>query len=167
MYNFLPDLDRLNPAVAECIELNRDTEWGPVEMLCVDRDVTPGEWRVWSAEFRSGWGTAFMPVSMTNADNTIYGDALANALARFWHDLVHLKTGLDFSLESEIKVSMIQLDQLWSVTDNLDVITAVEADTIGQQLYYLAHGEFPEDQRKFCLEYMNGGIARHVQSALF
>lgn len=87
------------------------------------------------------------------SDKTIFSDDKVNIAFRAWHDLIHLKHDFDFSLEGEIATTYEQINELpeyWELERNL-----LESEVIGQARYYYATGDFPKDQRKFTLLYLN------------
>lgn len=88
-------------------------------------------------------------------DNNIYGSPEMNYLFRFWHDHTHIVTNHGFTAEEEIKVGQIQ--QLCIVTNNYDRLL-VGADVTGQVVYHSMYGEFPTNQREFCIKYLETGI---------
>ena len=89
-------------------------------------------------------------------DNNIYGSAEMNYLFRFWHDYVHLAYNLGFDPMDEIKVSQIQQAQAIGCTN--DDLLLINADITGQVIYFAMFGEFPVNQRKFVIEYLETGV---------
>lgn len=87
------------------------------------------------------------------SDNTIWGTARRNMLARVWHDCVHLELGADFNYHDEHAVAS---HQTYS-TPGLTPLErgAVWADTFGMLSYEEKNGRFPEHQADFVRGYMS------------
>ena len=83
------------------------------------------------------------------SDNTIYGDPTVNHAFRAWHDHIHLRYGLGFTIPEEIEVAKIQASIL---PDRLGDI--ILAEVAGQANYLKEHGHFPEDQKAFINQYL-------------
>ena len=99
-----------------------------------------------------------LEISSEGCKNSIYGNAYINILARVWHDDVHLLIEKDFSLEDEIEVCEMQIDELlrWYINTGrsdsqllLDTVLLIEIDIKRQREYYEKHKEFVENQMKF------------------
>lgn len=87
---------------------------------------------------------------------TIYGTPKINLIARAWHDYIHYANELNYSTLSEIEVGAIQSSMLpegWDFEKQL-----IQADVTGQILYHNKYGGFPEDQRKFVINYLKYGM---------
>lgn len=89
------------------------------------------------------------------SDNNIFGSSEINLLFRVWHDYIHITNNLNFDAINEIKVAKIQSAQL--PFNMLEEKLLIEADIIGQVLYYLEYNEFPIDQRKFTIDFLTYG----------
>lgn len=89
------------------------------------------------------------------SDNNIFGNNEINLLFRVWHDYIHITENLSFSPLDEIRVANIQSSQL---PDNMQLEkNLINADITGQVLYFLKFDSFPIDQRKFTVDFLNGG----------
>ena len=92
------------------------------------------------------------------SEKTIYGDHEVNYAFRAWHDFVHYTNKLEFSVLDEIKVCIIQCDQLVKRFGNsMEVqkfVSYLQAEIIGQAQYEVHYGEFPIDQCAFVLDYV-------------
>jgi hypothetical protein len=91
------------------------------------------------------------PVFSGASDKTIYLSKEGNWAFRFWHDIIHVTGGFDFTLQSEIDCSSVQCEQVIAYfgRESLEAKLFI-ADTIGQSVYaYLHNGEFPQDQLAF------------------
>lgn len=81
---------------------------------------------------------------------TVYGDPAINHAFRAWHDSLHLKLGLDFSLESEIAVATEQSRLL----HNDGLARLIMAEVKGQAEYFAKHSQFPDNQVEFVTNYL-------------
>jgi len=97
-------------------------------------------------------------VTLQGNDNTIYGDKLVNLLARVWHDRIHYRYKLDFSLASEIAVAEIQkkdaISYLLPIVGKKRAENAgrlIYLDIVAQGTYYYKHKEFVEHQKSFIM----------------
>lgn len=101
--------------------------------------------------------TGVMLVSNEGNSNTIYTHPTYNILARVWHDNVHLKHDLDFSLESEVRTCQHQLEELRIALNNMgvspiiinDAMELIYHDIIGQATHYADTREFVIEQKLF------------------
>jgi len=84
------------------------------------------------------------------SDRTIYGDARVNWAFRAWHDAMHLKQGLGFTVEAELELARIQASQC---TSDL-MAELVYCEIAGQVEYFAQTGQFVADQVAFTLNYM-------------
>jgi len=82
------------------------------------------------------------------SDNTIYADPAINWAFRAWHDKVHLKYDLDFSIESELILAKLAASQF-----DGKIADIVYAEVGGLVEYFRDNGRFPTDQAKFVKEY--------------
>lgn len=145
----LPDGYTLRDAALACLhEFYPNFEWHVVQ-----HEIAPAAWMEWSLNHSH----LSMPVSLANAEATMFHSPINNACGRAWHDAVHHHENLSFSYEDEVKVAMIQLDQLDSMDYTHSVIRAFEADIIGQVLYHANTGKFPDNQAQFVREYLQYG----------
>lgn len=89
------------------------------------------------------------------SDKTIFGDAGINIYFRAWHDYLHLKHDLGYDFIGETAVAQIQMAMLpkeWHFERML-----VNSEVVGQALYFMKHGKFIEDQRKFTITFLETG----------
>jgi hypothetical protein len=91
-------------------------------------------------------------------EGTIYADPAVNHAFRAWHDFSHWKGDHDFSVKGECAVfNMQRRHLLYSYGDNPETwwwIYILEAEVVGQRLYYERHKRYIDDQRGFILHYM-------------
>jgi hypothetical protein len=97
-----------------------------------------------------------IPVATQGCGQTIYEIADTNILFRFWHDVTHLNLDCGFNLAGESAVTSTHLDagRAWGLSPL--AMRVLEADTIGQVLYYEKHKCFVINQRAWldsCLQY--------------
>ena len=97
-------------------------------------------------------------INSDNSDDTIYGSSSINIMSRAWHDWAHLHGGYGFDVSGEAKACRLQCEQIKQrvpVDQAFYLCALLEADVVGQALYFQRHGRFVERQREFVLAYMN------------
>ena len=77
-------------------------------------------------------------------ENTIYGSAYCNGLARAWHDICHIILDAEFDAEGEKKVTDFQKSFLIGIDKKI-----IDIEINGQVKYYEKNGKFPENQLDF------------------
>lgn len=110
----------------------------------------PNDWqtlRDWNNFHKLGVDS--LPVWNGESDQSIYNRKEDNFLFRAWHDAIHLKNNLDFSLLGELRAASIHIKELNALRAPYSVKRAVEADTAGQVLYHEKYKEFVKDQKAF------------------
>ncbi len=116
------------------------------------------------AEFRR---RSRVTISDVACENNIYGSPAINVAARAWHDWVHVQMGFDFSPDGEKATYLYQLRQLERLIDTSDIALLkrlMEAEIVGQSLYYARHQRFVRDQRGFVIDWLGTGtdaLSRH------
>ncbi len=90
-------------------------------------------------------------VSPTNSINTIYADKQVNYAFRAWHDSLHLKYVLSFSLSDELKVA--QLHQRLIIGNYEKALIYI--DVAEQARYWYVNRKYVENQREFVLDFIN------------
>jgi len=96
-------------------------------------------------------------INSANSDNTIYGCPTINVMSRAWHDWAHLQGGYGFSVEGEANAWRLQSQQIRELVsgDLSDYLCAVlEAEIVGQSMYYHRHRRFVQRQREFVEAYL-------------
>jgi hypothetical protein len=83
------------------------------------------------------------------SDTTIFRDASVNWAFRAWHDSLHLKTRLDFSVDAEIELGRIQASQCYNQFADL-----IYAEVAGQAMHYKLTGLFVSNQIEFAKQYL-------------
>jgi hypothetical protein len=95
-------------------------------------------------------------IERAGSDKSIYSSAYVNSCFRFYHDVTHLTLDKGFSVLGESTV--IDSHKADAVKFGLSPLAmrVLEADTIGQVLYYQKHKTYVLNQRAFldsCLQY--------------
>ncbi|TFV62037.1 hypothetical protein E4P41_08535 [Geodermatophilus sp. DF01-2] len=101
-----------------------------------------------------------LPVSNENTESVIYASCEVNLALRFWHDVLHVLRGLDFSPPQELQLAMIHLAALEKAGFGQDSLEyrMFHADLVGQ-VHLIAIGKrFPVDQRQFVERCLNEGM---------
>lgn len=86
------------------------------------------------------------------SDATIFGDASVNYAFRAWHDLTHILTGNNFTLQGE---TITALHQIATLPQGIARIVLIEV--IGQASHYFQHGHFPSNQIHFTMDALKRG----------
>lgn len=94
-------------------------------------------------------------VSNQNCENTIFGNVDTNLMFRAWHDDIHIKYNLDFTLEGEIAVYNIMQAELHNSYYFEKLL--LYADIVGQTLYFNKCNKFPDNQREFVIDFITKG----------
>ena len=112
------------------------------------------------AEMRENYRAfGILTVNANFCDHTIYGSAWTNLQFRAWHDSAHIACDSDFSRTGETAAMRYQIAQVWKLTGPTDETKhrwacILDAEILGQLDAYELTGEFVEDQRAFCVEYL-------------
>lgn len=93
-----------------------------------------------------------LKVSKLHSELTIFGDPEVNWKFRAFHDFLHIVHGLDFTFESELLVNYEQTKIAFEAGLSKFDIQLLNIETAGQIVYFKKYGEFPKDQRKFCID---------------
>lgn len=105
-----------------------------------------------------------LQVDTRGSDKTIYDSPAINYKARVWHDFCHILRDLDFSLEGEFGVYLLQCSQIFAKfgganEKTLKYCKILDAEVNGMAKYREENGVFPEDQRQFVTEYLDRSIS--------
>lgn len=112
-----------------------------------------------------------MPVSSLFCTNIIYDKPEHNYEMRFWHDTLHVQTGLTFSLDDELELGLhhLKLAKESGINENTVAWQMLRVDTVGQNYLLGITGRFPINQRQFveeCLTYgLDEGLRREARRA--
>jgi hypothetical protein len=91
-------------------------------------------------------------------EGTIYANPAVNHAFRAWHDWSHWKGGHDFSVAGEYAVFNMQRELLFDLYGDHDQtrrwINILDAEVVGQRLFYERYKRFIDDQRGFIEAYM-------------
>lgn len=103
--------------------------------------------------------TGYIYVNVEHSDATIFGSPSTNWQFRAWHDMCHVQADAGFSQVGEMRAARLQIAQVWALvgptdTDKHRWSCLIDAEVNGQGAYYMAHGDFPKDQRKFVTTYL-------------
>lgn len=99
-------------------------------------------------------------INTDHSAGTIFATPDLNAKFRFWHDMGHIATGGEFTLDGERIAAEYQMAQVRALVGPSDDDKArwcaiIDEEVNGQAAYYFEHGgEFPADQRAFAREYL-------------
>jgi len=99
-----------------------------------------------------------IPISRQGCNQTVYDSVPTNLLARFWHDVMHITLGKNFTFEQEVEVIRSQLMVLQSKGLSGLAQEIFWADWYGQSLYYEHKGEFVKNQNAFMDSCLRHGI---------
>jgi hypothetical protein len=92
------------------------------------------------------------------SDKTIFDDAGVNQDFRAWHDWCHLRLDADFSPRGEAMACDLQAAHIrvryGAGETGRELVKLLEAEVIGQSLYYQKYKEYVDDQRAFAIAYM-------------
>ena len=101
-----------------------------------------------------------IPVADYGCDKSIYKDASINIKFRFWHDVTHLELDKGFSVSGE--TSVIEAHKKEALDFGLSPLAMqiLEADTIGQVLYYDKFKCFVDNQAAWLDSCLKHGIKK-------
>jgi hypothetical protein len=101
-----------------------------------------------------------LPVSSLYCDSVIYQKVEINYAMRFWHDTLHVETGLTFSLDDELELGLHHL----KVAENNGIVKdslewrILRVDILGQNYLLGIAKRFPLDQATFVHGCINHGL---------
>lgn len=101
-----------------------------------------------------------IPVADYGCDKSIYGDNLINIKFRFWHDVTHLELDQGFSVSGETSVIEAHLSEAREFGLSELAMRILEADTIGQVLYYDKFKCFVDNQAAWLDSCLQHGIKK-------
>ena len=114
---------------------------------------------------RDKHGFRIMPVYNGGCDNTIYSTPAVNYAFRAWHDSLHLESHSCFNYAGEKLVAKAHVRSLHDNGLSQEDQDAIWFDTYGQNLYYLKHKRYIENQALFvaaCFKLGIGGAIDYV-----
>lgn len=126
----------------------------PTKYYALSFEKTTNNFEIFKKEFEQN---GYMTVYGGACEKSIYESEVTNIFGRVWHDEIHLKHDLDFSLESEKTVAQYQITELelflanecYSLETILDAKEVLYRDIVGQVEYYYEKGDFVENQKEF------------------
>lgn len=98
-----------------------------------------------------------MPVYSLYCDLSVFKDAETNMALRFWHDSLHIETGLTFSLpdEHELALEHLRIMETEGLKKHSLEWQMLRIDLLGQNYLRAICKKFPDNQERFvrrCLE---------------
>jgi hypothetical protein len=98
-----------------------------------------------------------LPVYSEYCDLSIFKDAQTNMALRFWHDSLHIETGLSFSLadEHELALEHLSIMEREGIKKESLEWEMLRIDLLGQNILRAYCKKFPDNQEAFvrrCLE---------------
>jgi hypothetical protein len=101
-----------------------------------------------------------LPISSENSDDVIYGSPKVNGALRFWHDVNHVRRGLDFGLVDELELSLWHLEELEKAGHPRESLAyrLLHADLTGQVYVQAFAQRFPSDQERFVTGCVTAGL---------
>lgn len=113
-----------------------------------------------------------LPVSSENCEDIVYPDAEDNIAFRFWHDMHHVKLGLNFTPPHELALGQWHLDELpkYGIMPESMAFNMFKFDVLGQNYLIAMAGRFPHHQHRFvrrCLEVgLHRGLLEEMQGGI-
>jgi hypothetical protein len=115
----------------------------------------PGTYKALKAHLDAG---KCLVVYDGGCEGTIYADPAVNHAFRAWHDWSHWKGEHDFSVAGECSVFNMQrrhlLDTYGDTPETRRWCEILQAEVVGQRLFYELYKRFIDDQRGFIESYM-------------
>lgn len=101
-----------------------------------------------------------LPISSENSGAVIYNRPSVNGALRFWHDVNHVRNGLNFELVDELELSLWHLGQLEAEGHERGSLVwrLLHADLTGQAYVQAFARRFPLDQRRFVAGCVTAGF---------
>lgn len=101
-----------------------------------------------------------IPVADYGCNTSIYEKPEINIKFRFWHDVTHLELDEGFSVSGETSVIKCHLKEAKDYGLSPLAMEILEADTIGQVLYYNKYKEFVVNQMAFLDTCLQHGLSK-------
>lgn len=115
--------------------------WAAVEDAPQDYDSLK------TAYWRSVRDRVPLPVWSGASGETMYTTPEANHAFRFWHDVLHVRYGLDFSVAGELSVAKHHIAEVAAMFGEASLEAKLMAlDTAGQVLYRMVEGQHVVNQ---------------------
>lgn len=102
-------------------------------------------------------------VEQAGSENCIYSHALINSCFRFYHDVTHLECGHGFDIHGETIIAETHERHGKEYGLSKLALKVLEAETLGQILYYENHSKFVVNQRAFIDSCLRKGIETAVK----
>lgn len=97
-----------------------------------------------------------LPVSSLYCNTVIYPQRHDNYKLRFWHDTMHVRTGLSFDVADELGLHHTRIAEQEGIAKGSLPWRLLRIDLLGQNYLMAVSKRFPADQRKFterCIQY--------------
>lgn len=110
-----------------------------------------------------------LPVSSLYCDNVIYQGNSVNYAMRFWHDTLHITTGLTFALDDELELGLhhLTIAERAGIKKGSMEWQMLRIDMLGQNYLLGIAKRFPIEQDQFvkgCLLYgLDEGVLREAR----
>jgi hypothetical protein len=98
-----------------------------------------------------------IPIASYGSDTTIYSFGI-NSDFRFWHDVLHISYGYNFSYAGETKVNELHMIAAQKAKLSPLALNILHADTQGQTEYYNKYKKFVVNQTAFVWSVVHHGI---------
>lgn len=104
--------------------------------------------------------TGRIVVTDDNAPDTIYDDPMGNKCFRAWHDYTHVTNDFEFDRAGEYATFLKQCEDMRNYDMDPErlagLVNVLRCEIIGQFDYNDHHGTFPQYQRAFTIDYLEG-----------
>jgi len=115
------------------------------------------------ADLQSHALNKIIPVANYGCDNSVYGSSELNMKMRFFHDITHVKSGLGFSCNEELKVVDLQLEVMKKAGLSSLAMKIFFYDFAGQAKYYERNRAFVIQQNAFVDSCLQNGIDEAIK----
>lgn len=105
-----------------------------------------------------------LPVSSLYCDNVIYTEPSINYAMRFWHDTLHIGTGLTFNLSDELELGLhhLAIAERNGIKRYSDEWRMLRVDLLGQNYLLGIAKRFPLNQAEFVKGCLLNGLDEGV-----
>lgn len=104
--------------------------------------------------------TGRLVISEDNSNDTIYNDPSGNKAFRAWHDWTHVHYQYEFDRAGEYATFLKQCEDMRSHDIEPErlagLVNVLRCEIVGQFDYKQANGAFPQYQRAFTIDYVEG-----------
>ncbi len=93
-----------------------------------------------------------------DCDTSIFDDPDINVMFRAWHDWCHIQGDHDFTVGGEMQAAYMQMQHVITLYGDgetgREFCRLIDAEVIGQAMYYHKHKKYVKDQRTFVAMYL-------------